>query len=67
WNIIRSESRGAVRAVKHVLKSGGFKILGTLVKPGTRINSHISHNLVNKARRLAGAISKRPVPVAVAN
>jgi multimeric flavodoxin WrbA len=67
WNFIRPESRGAVRAVKNILKSGGFKILGTLVKPGTKINSHISRNLVNKARRLAGAISKEPILVAVAH
>jgi len=45
-------SRGAVRAVSRVLKDGGYKILGKVVKPGTRYRPQISDKLLNRAREL---------------
>ncbi|MEQ8176175.1 MAG: flavodoxin family protein [Syntrophomonadaceae bacterium] len=49
-NRIARESRGAVDAVKHVLKYGGYKIVGTIVKPGTKKNSGISKGILKRAR-----------------
>jgi NAD(P)H-dependent FMN reductase len=45
-------SRGAVRAVSRVLKDGGCKVLGKVVKPGTRYHPEISEKLLRTAREL---------------
>jgi multimeric flavodoxin WrbA len=52
FNFILPESRGATRAVKEVLHSGGYKIVGTLTRPGTRKSKEISPSLTAKAERL---------------
>ncbi|MBW1702396.1 MAG: flavodoxin family protein, partial [Deltaproteobacteria bacterium] len=52
FNFIAAESRGAVRAVKKVLHYGGYKVLGKVVKPGTKKNPEISARLLEKARGL---------------
>jgi NAD(P)H-dependent FMN reductase len=51
-NFILAESRGAIRSVRKVLSYGGYKILGKLVKPGTRHKSEISARLLKKAKSL---------------
>jgi NAD(P)H-dependent FMN reductase len=52
FNFIAAESRGAVRAVKKVLHYGGYKVLGKVVKPGTKKNPEIPARLLEKARGL---------------
>jgi len=54
FNFIGAESRGAVRAVREVLHYGGYKILGKIVKPGTKNKSQISQKLLNKAKVIGG-------------
>ena len=51
-NFILAESRGAIRAVRKILRCGGYKILGTLVKPGSKHKPEISNRLLRKAKTL---------------
>ena len=51
FNFIFPESRGAIRAVREVLHYGGYKIVGTITKPGTKKSTEISSSLTAKARR----------------
>jgi len=52
FNFIAAESRGAIRAVREVLHYGGYKILGKVVKPGTKKNPEISQKLLDKAKSI---------------
>lgn len=52
FNVILPESRGALRAVKEVLQYGGYKIVGTITRPGTKRSTEISASLEKKADRL---------------
>ena len=52
FNFILPESRGAIRAVKEVLHYGGYKLVGTITKPGTKKLNKISSSLMEKAGRL---------------
>ncbi|EMS81052.1 flavodoxin family protein [Desulfotignum phosphitoxidans] len=52
FNFIFPESRGAIRAVKEVLHYGGYKLVGTITKPGTKKTNEISSSLMAKAERL---------------
>jgi multimeric flavodoxin WrbA len=52
FNFIFPESRGAIRAVKEVMHYGGYKIVGTITKPGTKRSKKISSSLKGRARRL---------------
>jgi multimeric flavodoxin WrbA len=56
FNIILPESRGALRAVKEVLHYGGYKIVGTVTRPGTKKSTQITTSLENKASRLGGKL-----------
>ncbi|NMM64748.1 flavodoxin family protein [Clostridium sp. P21] len=56
FNFIASESRGALNSVKEVLHYSGYKIVGKLVKPGTKTNRSISEKMLNKARSIAAKI-----------
>ncbi len=56
FNFIAAESRGAVKAVQEVLHYGGYKIIGKIVKPGTKINTNISEKFLNKARKIGTKI-----------
>ena len=59
FNFILPESRGALRAVKQVLKYGGYKIVGTVVKPGSKTSPEIPPKLARRAEELgAGLISR---------
>lgn len=59
FNFILAESRGAIRAVKEVLHYGGYKIVGTITKPGTKKSKDISPSLTAKAKRLGEKLTQR--------
>jgi hypothetical protein len=54
---ILPESRGAVRAVREVLGYGGYKIIGKVVKPGTKKNTEISEKELKKAMKVGSRLS----------
>jgi multimeric flavodoxin WrbA len=56
FNFIAAESRGAVRAVKEVLHYGGYKVVGNIVKPGTKTRPDISNRLRNKAHSIGARV-----------
>lgn len=51
------ESRGAIRAVREVLGYGGYRVIGKVVKPGTKKNPGISAKELNKARKAGSRFS----------
>jgi hypothetical protein len=51
------ENRGANRALREVLGYGGYKIIGKVVKPGTKKNPEISEKELNKARKVGSRFS----------
>lgn len=53
FNFLAAESRGAIRAVREVLHYGGYKIIGTVVKPGSKKQPEISQRLLDKAKGMA--------------
>jgi hypothetical protein len=59
FNFILPESRGAIRAVREVLHYGGYKIVGTIAKPGTKKSKEISSTLMAKAKRLGEKLIQR--------
>ena len=59
FNFILPESRGAIRAVREVLHYGGYKIVGTIAKPGTKKSKEISEHLMAKAKRLGEKLIQR--------
>lgn len=56
WDFLAGESRGALRALKEILRYSGFKIVGCLVKSGTRSDPVISDKLKKQARKLANRL-----------
>ncbi|MDS1030826.1 flavodoxin family protein [Bacillota bacterium LX-D] len=52
FNFIAAESRGAIRAVNEVLHYGGYKIIGKIVKSGTKTKPEISPALLRRAKIL---------------
>jgi hypothetical protein len=56
FNVIFPESRGAIRAVKEVLHYGGYKLVGTITRSGTKKSTEISSSLMAKAKRLGGKL-----------
>ena len=50
FNVIAAESRGAIRAVRQVLHYGGYKIMGNVVKPGTKKKPEIQQKILDKAK-----------------
>jgi len=59
FNFILPESRGAIRAVREVLHYGGYRVVGTITKPGTKNSKEISSSLMAKTRRLGEKLTKR--------
>lgn len=55
FNFIAAESRGAIRTVNEVLRYGGYKLLGKVVKPGTKNKPEISKELLSKAKILGSS------------
>jgi putative NADPH-quinone reductase len=58
FNVLLPESRGAMRAVKEVLHYGGYKVVGTLTKPGTKKSRELSPSLMNRANRLGTKLAQ---------
>ena len=58
-NFILPESRGAIRTVSEVLRYGGYKIVGTITKPGTKKLKEISSPLMAKAKRLGEKLLRK--------
>jgi len=56
FNFLLSESRGALRALKEVMHYGGYKIVGKVVKPGTKKDHELSRHLVKKAQSLGAKL-----------
>ncbi|KKH95852.1 iron-sulfur protein [Methanosarcina sp. 1.H.T.1A.1] len=52
FNFIAAESRGAIRAVNEVLHYGGYRLVGKVVKSGTKNRPVISNRILNKAKIL---------------
>lgn len=52
FNFIVAESRGAIRAVREVLHYGEYKIIGKVVRPGTKKNPEIPQKLLDKAKSI---------------
>lgn len=61
FNFIFSESRGAISAVSEILRYGGYRVAGTLVRPGTRRDQYIGEGLRRRAAKLAGKLLPRIV------
>ena len=59
FNFILPESRGAIRAVKEVLHYGGYEIMGTITKPGTKKSKEISSSFTEKAKRLGKKLIRK--------
>lgn len=53
FHFLLGESRGAVRAIRKVLRCAGYRIAGVLVQPGTRQSPVLSRRVARKARKLA--------------
>ncbi len=56
FNYILPESRGAINSVKNILKYGGYKIKGTVTKPGSKNNSALKPTLLRKAQKLGSKL-----------
>lgn len=52
FNIWFNQSRGAIKALKEILKWSGFKVVGTLEKGGTRRNPMLTEREKARCRKL---------------
>jgi len=59
FNFILPESRGAIRAVREILHFGGYNIVGTITKPGTKKSKEFSLSLKAKAKRKGEKLIQR--------
>ncbi len=59
FNFILPESRGAIRSVREVLHYGGYKIVGTITKPGTKKSKEISSSFAAKAKHLGEILIRK--------
>ncbi len=57
FNMLLPESRGAINAVKEVLGYGGYKVIGKVVKAGTKANPKISEKELARAGKLGKQFS----------
>ena len=55
-NFLLPESRGAVRAVKSILRWSGYRVKGVLVQPGAKVHPNVSVRLIERAKRLGGRL-----------
>ncbi|MCI1779298.1 MAG: flavodoxin family protein [Bacteroidales bacterium] len=58
FNIIAGQTTKNKRALKEILKYSGYKTVGTMVMPGTKMHNDISDRLGKKAKKIAKRISK---------
>ena len=54
FNILFRQSRGAVKAMREILKWSGFKVTGTLEKGGTRKHPELTEREKKQCRKLIG-------------
>lgn len=59
FNFILPESRGALRAVKEILHYGGYKVVGSVVRPGSRSKRDIPDRLKKKAYSLGERLTNK--------
>lgn len=52
WNILFNQTRGAVKALKEILKWSGFRIKGVLEKGGTKKNPELSRREEKRCRAM---------------
>ncbi|HVO65487.1 MAG TPA: flavodoxin family protein [Syntrophales bacterium] len=52
FNLLSAGIRGAARAVWSILRYGGYRLLGQVVKPNTRRNPYMPESLLEKAKKL---------------
>jgi len=57
FNFILPESRGAIRALKEVLHYGGYKLVGTITKSGSKKSRKISELLKRKIYKCSKKIN----------
>ena len=57
FNFLLPESRGALRALKEVLHYGGYKVIGSVVRPGTKSGREIPDRLKKTARKLGARLA----------
>lgn len=57
FNVLLPESRGALRAIKEVLHYGGYKVVGSVVRPGTKSSTDIPPRLKKKAFRIGARLA----------
>lgn len=50
FNFLATESKGAINSVREVLHYGGYKIIGKIVKPGTKNSPTLSERILEKAQ-----------------
>lgn len=56
FNLLGSQSAGAIRAVKVVLRSAGYKIIGTINMPNTKKTTDTPKKIFKKAKRLGSKL-----------
>lgn len=59
FNQILSESRGAIRSVKHILKYGGYQIIGILSFPGTKKSKTIHPAVFRRAEKIGKRLNSK--------
>ncbi len=55
-NLLPSQSSGAIRALKTVLKSGGYRITGIINYAGASVKKEIPSKVLKQAMRIGGAL-----------
>jgi NAD(P)H-dependent FMN reductase len=61
-NVLFGHSRGAVNAVRDILRAGGYRVLGSVVRTGTRSVVRIPPALLLKAERLGRLVAESFIP-----
>ena len=56
FNRLLWQSRGTVRALRSILRAGGFRIVGTVQKGGTKAHPGLADGDLRRCRRLVGRL-----------
>jgi NAD(P)H-dependent FMN reductase len=56
FNFIANESRGAIKALREILHYGGYRICGTVVKPGSKVSPEIPQKLLRRVQKIGSRI-----------
>lgn len=52
FNFLLHESRGAINALREILHYGGYRVIGTVVKAGTKASPQLSRSVIAKAMKI---------------